>query len=326
LPPDVISIKQSDPGMCSFVVTPIMFKDRYYGNLGLRHEDVGHFRGTDIHFFEGLAQQLASTIYRLETAQAHQEFEQRAKSAEEMSSIGQSAYEVTHRLGNDLGLVESYVGDIQLELESLGINNNFVSRKLENIVQAVRTVLDLSRELKYQLASLGATDEAASEPIIISPRLLLEGMQAYASPSLPPNIQICTEIDADVAYIQVIPGSIDDVMRNLIANAIQAMPEGGQITLRARNVGRYVALEVADTGIGIPPDKESKIFDLFFSTKGSSGFGLWSARRNILKNHGEIKVESKPGQGTTFIMLLPRINGKIREHQGSNAATPNESW
>ena len=306
LPTDVISIEKTDPRMHSFLVTPMVFKDQYYGNLGLRHEDVGHFRGTDINFFEGLAQQLASTIYRLETAQARQEFEQRALSAEEMSSIGQSAYEITHRLGNDLGLVESYVDDIKLELESLGVNSKFVFRKLKNIVQAVRTVLDLSRELKHQLASLGATDESASEPIIISPRLLLEEMHAHTAPSLPPNIQICTEIDDDVAYIQAIPGSIDDVLRNLTANAIQAMPKGGQITLRARNVGRYVALEVADTGVGIPPEKQSKIFDLFFSTKGSSGFGLWSARRIILKNRGEIKVESRPDQGTTFTLLLPR--------------------
>jgi signal transduction histidine kinase len=122
------------------------------------------------------------------------------------------------------------------------------------------------------------------------------------------------EIDADVDYIRIIPGSIDDVLRNLIANAIHAMPDGGKITLRARNGGRYVALEVTDTGVGIPPEKQSKIFDLFFSTKGSSGFGLWSARRNILKNHGGLKVESKPDQGTTFILLLPRINGEMREH------------
>src|SRR5258707_7967583 len=133
--------------MNSLYVTPILFKDNTYGNLGLRHEAVSHFRRADILLYEGLAQLLASTIHRLETVKARQEFEQRALSAEEMSSIGQSAYEVTHRLGNDLGLVESYVGDIQLELESLGANSNFVTRKLENIVQAVRTVLDLSRDL-----------------------------------------------------------------------------------------------------------------------------------------------------------------------------------
>ena len=150
-------------------------------------------------------------------------------------------------------------------------------------------------------------------------------MQAHITPSLPPNIQIYVEIDADVAYIKAIPGSIDDVLHNLIANAIYAMPNGGKITLRARNAGRYLALEVIDTGIGIPPEKQSKIFDLFFSTKGSSGFGLWSARRNILKNRGEIKVESKQNQGTTFILHLPRINGEIKEDHESNATIANES-
>jgi len=323
-PPHVASIKQSDSHMHSFVVTPIAFEDRYYGNLGLRHEQAGHFLGTDIQLFEGLAQQLASAISRLETAQERQEFEQRALSAEEMSSIGQSAYEVTHRLGNDLGLVESYISDIQSELESLGINSKFVSRKLGNIVQATRTVLDLSRELKQQLASLGATEEAASEPIIISPKILLEEAQAHTAPLLPSNMRIYTEIDTDVDNIRGIPGSIDDVLLNLIANAIHAMPDGGKITLRARNTGRYVALEVADTGVGIPLEKQSKIFDLFFSTKGSSGFGLWSARRNILKNRGEIKVESKPDQGTTFILLLPRINGVIRENHESNPTPANK--
>ncbi len=117
LPPDIPAIKLSDPQIRSFLIIPILFNDQYYGNLGLRHEEVGHFRGTDILFFEWLAQELASTIHRLETVKARQEFEQRAQAEEEMSSIGQSAFEVTHRLGNDLGLVELYIADIRTELE-----------------------------------------------------------------------------------------------------------------------------------------------------------------------------------------------------------------
>jgi GAF domain-containing protein len=306
LPPDVISIKQSDPSMYSFVVTPILFKDQYYGNLGLRYEDVGHYRGTDIHFFEGLAQQLASTIYRLESAQARQEFEQRALASEEMSSIGQSAFEVTHRLGNDLGLVNLYISDIKLELEHLGVTNEFVSKKLENIRQSVQSVLSFSGELKQELAKLGAKEEMAGELVLMSPRMLLD--EALAFQALSSSILTCLEINGDVADVQVFPSLVADILRNLVVNAIQAMPEGGAITLRGRNAGRYVALEVSDTGVGIPQEKQSKVFDLFFSTKGSSGFGLWSARRNALKNHGDLKVESKPGQGTTFTLLLQRAD------------------
>src|SRR5260370_24265796 len=103
----------------SLVITPILFKDRYYGNLRLSHEQVDHFHGTDILFFEGLAQQLASTIYRLETAQEQHELVQRAIAAEAMSSICQAAFELTHRLGNDLGLVRPYVNRIRTEFVRL---------------------------------------------------------------------------------------------------------------------------------------------------------------------------------------------------------------
>jgi len=306
LPPGVVSVKQSDPTMRALVVVPILFKDRYYGNLGLRHEEVGHFRGTDIDFFEALAQQLSDTIYRLETAKARQELEQRALSAEEMSSIGQSAFEVTHRLGNDLGLVESYITDIHSELGKLGITNGFVSKKLENIQQSVQEVLSFSSDLKQELARSRATEEAAGEPILLTPKELFE--EAAVVPSLPSNVQICLDIDDDVSPVLVKRSLAADILRNLVTNAVQAMPAGGMITLRGRNVGRSVALDVIDTGVGIAPNKLSQVFDLFFSTKGSSGFGLWSARRNALRNHGDLRATSQPGQGTTFTLLLPRTD------------------
>src|SRR5260221_11433414 len=128
--PDVVPPKLSDAMTHSLVITPILFKDRYYGNLRLSHEQVDHFHGTDILFFEGLAQQLASTIYRLETAQEQHELEQRAIAAEAMSSIGQAAFELTHRLGNDLGTVRTYVNSIRTEFERLGWESPFFSQKM----------------------------------------------------------------------------------------------------------------------------------------------------------------------------------------------------
>jgi signal transduction histidine kinase len=312
---DVGPVKQSDPSMHSFVVTPILFEDQYYGNLGLRHDDVGHFRDADIHFYEGLAQQLSNTIYRLETVQARKESEQRARSAEAMSDIGLMAFELTHRWDNDLGLVRSYVNDIQSELEQLGVTSAFITKKLENIVQASRTVLDLSKDLKQELVRSGEAIAGgpvtvqyraiAGKPVVIEPRVLFEEAQNVLL--LPPAIEMYLEIDTDVATVQVIHSLVADILRNLVSNAIEAMPEGGKITLRARNAGNFVALEVIDTGIGIPQQNLSKIFDLFYSTKGSSGFGLWSARRNAFKNRGDLTVKSEVGQGTTFTLLLPRV-------------------
>ncbi len=109
-------------------------------------------------------------------------------------------------------------------------------------------------------------------------------------------LNFVVEVDEDIAQVMVLRPLVADILRNLVTNAIQAMPNGGKLTLKAHNAGRYVALKVCDTGIGISPRKLANIFDLFFSSKESSGFGLWSARRNALKNHGNLTVESHTGQ------------------------------
>ncbi len=223
-----------------------------------------------------------------------------------MSLIGQSAFEVTHRLGNDLGLVNLYISDIHSELGKLDVANGLISKKLNNISQAVQHVLSFSGDLKQELARLGAKEEMAGEPTLLSSRSLLE--EAQEATHVPENISICLHIENDVTMLRGVHSLVTDILRNLVTNAIQAMPEGGTITLQSRNAGRYVALEVSDTGVGIAPERVTQIFGLFFSTKGSSGFGLWSARRNALRNHGDLNVESKLGEGTTFTLLLPRAD------------------
>ena len=305
LPSDSVPAQLSGMEGRSFVITPIKFKERNYGIFVLGYQDVGHFRDADVHFFEGLTQQLASTIYRLETARERQEFGQRAREAEAMSSIGQIAFELTHRWGNDLGLVRSYVNDIRSEVKSLGVINPFIDEKLENIVQAAGTVLNLSKELKQAMVHTG--EAMISEPVVMAASVLLEEAQHVAA--LPSNIQLSIEIDDDVPTVRITHTLVTDILRNLMINATAAMPEGGKITLKAHNAGRFVALEVIDTGVGIAQQSLSKVFDLFYSTKGSSGFGLWSARTNALRNQGDLEVSSQEGKGTTFTLLLPKAEG-----------------
>jgi signal transduction histidine kinase len=88
---------------------------------------------------------------------------------------------------------------------------------------------------------------------------------------------------------------------------VEALPrDGGTIILGARNAGEYVNIYVKDNGVGIESGRQLRIFDLFYSTKGGFGFGLWSARRNALANGGDLTVESYPGKGTTFSLLLKK--------------------
>jgi GAF domain-containing protein len=304
---DSHSARPLDPTIRSLIIIPIMFKNRYYGNLELTHEAIAHFHDKDPEFFAGLAQQLASTIYRLEITQERQELKQRNQTAEDMISIGQSTYEITHRLGNDLGLVSSHVSAIQKILHGLDVHNAAITEKLDYIDHAVRKVMDMSESLRTELGNWDDHDRF----VLLPPSVILE--DAQSSVMIPGNITVSLEVSDNILPIQVIQTLIVYALRNLIMNAIQAMPEGGKLTLGARNAGRYVALEVIDTGIGIPREQQEKIFELFFSTKHGSGFGLWSARRHVLKNRGLLELTSEPGRGTTFTALLPKVEEKAHD-------------
>jgi signal transduction histidine kinase len=100
------------------------------------------------------------------------------------------------------------------------------------------------------------------------------------------------------------------VLTNLLFNAVDAMPDGGCITVLTGSEGDTVLLAVRDTGIGIPEEVQSRIFDPFFSTKGTLGTGLGlSVAYGIIGQHGgHITVDSTPGQGSTFTLCFPAVD------------------
>jgi GAF domain-containing protein len=296
-------IKFADPKLVSLVIIPFVFKSHYYGDISLGHDIANYFDDADITFFEALAQQLASVLSRLEVIEERQEFQQRAIAAEEMSTISDSTFELVHRLGNSLGLVGYYINAIQEELQVRGVVSEYISEKLELIDLSASSVLNLSNQLKQKVVRTAA--EMHDDPVLFPPHVLLD--ETLGEITIPTNIQICCQIEPSVAKILIYPNLVVNSLHNLIMNAIQAMPEGGELTCSIYNRGNSVVFEIKDTGIGIPPGQHTKIFNLFYSTKKSSGFGLWSARRNALKNRGKLELQrSVPGRGTTFVLLFPQ--------------------
>lgn len=291
------SHRPADPTIRSLLITPIKVLDHYYGNLELSSDIVGHFRDNDKEFFAGLAQQLANTLYRLEITQKRQE-------AEIMSLVGQSTFEITHRLDQDLGLIGHKIQQINRELEQHQIGGSPVTEKLDYIANAVTNVLKLGENLKSELKSGWGNEPAISLP----PKVLLE--DALHAVALPDTVDVLMEIEPHLGLVRVRQRLIVDALRDLVTNAKDAMPHGGILTLRAFTQGRSVAIEVKDTGMGIPQEKHSKIFELFYSTKQrSSGFGLWSALFNAKRHGGNLIVSSEEGKGATFTLLLPRSEG-----------------
>ena len=123
--------------------------------------------------------------------------------------------------------------------------------------------------------------------------------------TLPGEANIPVDVDVNL---------IKQAVLNLMINAVQAMPQGGELILRLVARGNQAVLEVIDTGTGMDAECRHRIFDPFYTTKGrGAGLGLPTTRRIILEHHGAIRVDSEPGKGTRFTVTLPLAGTHKRE-------------
>ena len=138
--------------------------------------------------------------------------------------------------------------------------------------------------------------------------LLQEIAQIVAPDAASNAVKVVVECPASMPDIHGDPASLRQALLNLAINACQAMPGGGTLRLTATQLsGARIAVAVDDTGTGIAPEHLAKIFDLYFTTKpGGSGIGLSMVFRTVQLHDGDIEVQSMPGTGTVFRLLLPR--------------------
>jgi signal transduction histidine kinase len=119
-------------------------------------------------------------------------------------------------------------------------------------------------------------------------------------------VEVVLELPADLPPVYADPRQMTQVLGNLTVNACQAMPTGGKLTLFAHRQEQMVAIAVKDSGVGIPPENLSKLFEPLFTTKLKGiGLGLAVSKKLAEANDGRIEVESEPGKGSTFSVYLP---------------------
>jgi GAF domain-containing protein len=306
-PPEIGTLRLSDPRDRSVLGAPITIDGQpIYGTIGMTHRTANYFAGTDITLVDGIAQLLALTLQRLALAQAE------AENAA-VASIGHLAFGVAHKLGNYVGLMMPPINRIRGELQRIDAMNSTFVQALDEILN-IRT---LAKELTAGLKQLsGAADSGAGASVFSLNGLLEEVIRSlqYA----PDRFELAAEIAAEELSVLGSRDQIGDILVNLFVNAVQVMPHGGQIAFRCYLRDSFAAIDVSDTGPGIAAHQLAKIFELSFSTKEDGlGFGLWSARRYALANKGDLTVQSRLGEGTTFTLLLPRVSPNADTTQGA---------
>ncbi|HEY0783271.1 MAG TPA: GAF domain-containing protein, partial [Thermoanaerobaculia bacterium] len=302
-PPGTWAIQRADPSDLSFAVTPIQIgaTGPYYGNLALSHKARNFFRHPDRQLLEGLAGELAVTLQRVDEVKAHKEAERRAVEAEAVSWIAEHAFSVAHELGNDIGLVPRRLRKISRAVSQGGPIEPVVETELEKIRAGVNQALQRSKRLRDELSETGRPQAA-----VIPARVILDDVCAEFKPR--ENVTVERLGPEELGEVRVVHGEIVRALLNFLMNAQEAMPRGGAITVFGEADESEVRLSVRDTGHGIPRENLQKIFRPLYSTKGSSGFGLFSARMNVLRNGGTIAVDSEVGKGSQFTIHLPRAD------------------
>jgi signal transduction histidine kinase len=120
------------------------------------------------------------------------------------------------------------------------------------------------------------------------------------------HVQVRAQLQPDLPSIVGVPDQLTQVLLNLVVNAVEAMPDGGELTLSTLVEGNWLRIMVRDSGQGISPDAAAKIFEPFYTTKATgTGLGLAVSYGIIQRHGGRIEVVGSPGQGTTFTISLP---------------------
>jgi len=239
--------------------------------------------------------------------------EEQLRQAHKLESVGRLAGGISHNFNNLLTVI---IGNSELLLDCLPSDSphysdvQHINRAAARAASLTRQLLTFSRNLMVQpkLLNLNQTIEDVSHVIY---RLVGE------------KIQLVTRLEQNLWCVKADPGQMEQVIINLVANATEAMPTGGTLTLETSNVqiddtsarqyvdlkpGPYIRLLVSDTGHSMDEDTRSRIFEPFFTTKEQGqglGLGLATVHGIVNQSNGHIWVESQPHQGTTFFVYLP---------------------
>jgi len=120
------------------------------------------------------------------------------------------------------------------------------------------------------------------------------------------DIHVKRAFDDDLPLVRLDVGQMKQALLNIILNANQSMPDGGELEVKAYRTNDHISIDITDTGTGVPPDRFDKLFSLFYSTKKEgTGLGLPIAGRIVDMHGGEIRLDSQEGKGTTFSIILP---------------------
>jgi two-component system cell cycle sensor histidine kinase/response regulator CckA len=239
--------------------------------------------------------------------------EEQLRQSQKMEAIGQLAGGIAHDFNN---LLTAIIGYSQILL--MGLREDDPMRfEVREIESAGKRAAALTRQL------LAVSRKQVLQPEVLDLNVLVEGLESMLHRLIREDIRLSTDLDPALGLVKTDKGQIEQVIVNLVVNARDAMPRGGDLTIETANVtldqtyaaehaevcpGPYALLSVTDNGSGMDRETQALIFEPFFTTKEKgkgTGLGLSTVFGIVKQSRGHITVQSEPGRGTTIKVFLP---------------------
>jgi len=245
--------------------------------------------------------------------------EAQLRQAQKVESIGQLAGGIAHDFNNLLTVINSYSAML---LEERDASNPTIRNGIEQIKEAGHRAASLTRQL------LTFSRQQVLEPKVLDLNDVVSNIAKLLRRLIGENINLDLYLHPSIGRVKVDPGQIEQVIMNLAVNGRDAMPGGGQLTVKTGNVelddayarehvsvqpGPYVMLAVSDTGCGMDAETQTRIFEPFFTTKEpgkGTGLGLATVYGIVTQSGGHIWIQSELGKGSTFKIYFPRVEEK----------------
>jgi PAS domain S-box-containing protein len=241
-----------------------------------------------------------------------QRLEEQLHQSQKMESIGLLAGGVAHDFNNLLTVISGYA---QMARDGIGPRHP-AAAAIDEIAHAADVAADLTRQL------LTFSRRQMSSPKVLSVNELIANMEKMLGRLISEDISLTISLGARTGTTRADPGHLEQVVMNLVVNARDAMPRGGRLVVETSDIeagaddgveaGRYVELRVVDTGVGMSAEVRDRIFEPFFTTKEKgkgTGLGLSTVYGIVKQSGGTISVETAPGRGAAFRVLLPAVEG-----------------
>jgi signal transduction histidine kinase len=240
----------------------------------------------------------AGVLVRLRDPEATRQISRQLQTADRLSAISGITAGVAHEVKNPLNAIMMHLELARLKLAAgdpkVSPHMDVISREIQRLDRVVKTFLDFTRPVELKLTEV-PLDGFVSEIVDLA------RPQAEAA-----QIRISESQQGEGAQIRVDPDLMKQAILNILVNAIEAMPGGGDLMLESGVRDDEAEIRISDTGPGIPPELHEKIFRLYFTTKKEgSGIGLAMTFRIVQLHEGGIQFSSEPGKGTKFVLRLP---------------------